>query len=193
MPAAIILLLASTAPRAESAATVRAASPTPQAAATAGRGAGASTRAKPFGIFRFSADNGPVQIHADTLKLNYKTRSVEFEGHVRATQSGTTLSSRSLKVTYGDKFNDIQRIVALGDVRMVQGGRWATGQKAVLDEVHRTVEMTGNPVIHDGPDQVAGKRIIIYLDSQKSVVEGASAVIFPREDSSGIGHGGSAR
>jgi hypothetical protein len=40
--------------------------------------------------------------------------------------------------------------------------------------------MTGTPVIHDGPDSVAGRRIIIYLDTEKSFVEGATAVIFPR-------------
>ena len=57
---------------------------------------------------------------------------------------------------------------------MTQGGRWATGQRAVLDEVKHTVEMTGQPVIHDGPDQVAGRRIIVYLDTEKSFVEGAT-------------------
>lgn len=160
---------------------------TPAAAASASPGrATPQSGSNPFGAFKFSASNGPVQIHADTLKLNYKTRSVDFQGHVRASQSGTTLNSQRLRVIYGDKFNDIQRIIATGDVRMVQGGRWATGQKAVLDEVHHTVEMTGNPVIHDGPNQVAGQRIIIYLDSEKSVVEGASAVIFPSQGSSRV-------
>ena len=43
--------------------------------------------------------------------------------------------------------------------------------------------MTGNPVIHDGPDQITGTKMLVYLDSQKSVVEGAArAVIFPHKD-----------
>jgi lipopolysaccharide export system protein LptA len=134
----------------------------------------------PFGMLKFSADNGPIQIKADSLDLDYKGNSVEFKGAVHAIQSGTTLTSKTLKVIYGEKFGDIRQVIALGDVKMSQGGRWATGQRAVLDEVKHTVEMTGEPVIHDGPDQVAGRRIIIYLDSEKSFVEGASAVIFPR-------------
>jgi lipopolysaccharide export system protein LptA len=134
----------------------------------------------PFGMLKFSADNGPIQIKADSLNLDYKGNSVEFKGAVHAIQSGTTLTSKTLKVIYGEKFGDIRQVIALGDVKMSQGGRWATGQRAVLDEVKHTVEMTGEPVIHDGPDQVAGRRIIIYLDSEKSFVEGASAVIFPR-------------
>lgn len=136
----------------------------------------------PFGMMKFSADNGPIQIKADSLNLDYKNNTVEFTGTVHATQSGTTLTSKALKVIYGQKFGDIKQVIALGDVKMMQGGRWATGQRAVLDEVKHTVEMTGEPVIHDGPDSVAGRRIIIYLDTEKSVVEGASAVIFPRDN-----------
>ncbi|MGO9057452.1 MAG: LptA/OstA family protein [Candidatus Binataceae bacterium] len=138
------------------------------------------SQSSPFGMLKFSADNGPIQIKADSLNLDYKANSVEFTGSVHAAQSGTTLTSKSLKVIYGEKFGDIKEVVAIGDVKMMQGGRWATGQRAVLDEVKHTVEMTGQPVIHDGPDQVAGRRIIIYLDSEKSFVEGATAVIFPR-------------
>lgn len=164
------------------------------AAAAAGKrstakkaGAAASSNGKtadqgsPFGMLQFSANNGPIQIKADSLKLDYKNNLVEFDGAVHATQSGTNLTSKSLKVIYGAKFGDIKQVIALGDVKMMQGGRWATGQRAVLDEQKHTVEMTGQPVIHDGPDSVAGSRIIIYLDSEKSFVDHANAVIFPNE------------
>jgi lipopolysaccharide export system protein LptA len=146
---------------------------------------GKNDQNSPFGMLKFSADNGPIQIKANSLSLDYKDNSVMFTGAVHAVQSGTTLTSNSLKVIYGEKFGDIKQVIALGDVRMSQGGRWATGQRAVLDEVKHTVEMTGAPVIHDGPDQVAGRRIIIYLDSEKSFVEGANAVIFPRTNDKG--------
>jgi lipopolysaccharide export system protein LptA len=152
------------------------------AASPKGKDAKGDAQSSPFGMLKFSADNGPIQIKADSLNLDYKGNSVEFKGGVHAIQSGTTLTSKTLKVIYGEKFGDIKQVIALGDVKMMQGGRWATGQRAVLDEVKHTVEMTGEPVIHDGPDQVAGRRIIIYLDSEKSYVEGASAVIFPRNN-----------
>jgi lipopolysaccharide export system protein LptA len=155
--------------------------------ATAGNKAGpaassdgkAGAPGSPFGMLQFSANNGPIQIKADSLKLDYKNNLVEFDGAVHATQSGTSLASKSLKVIYGAKFGDIKQVIALGDVKMMQGGRWATGQRAVLDEQKHTVEMTGQPVIHDGPDSVAGTRIMIYLDSEKSFVDHANAVIFP--------------
>ena len=133
-------------------------------------------------MLKFSGDNGPIQIKADSLDLDYKNNTVEFKGGVHATQSGTSLTSKTLSVLYGEKFGQIKQVVAMGDVKMMQGGRWATGQRAVLDEVKHTVVMTGDPVIHDGADSVAGRRIIIYLDTEKSFVEGATAVIFPRNN-----------
>lgn len=139
----------------------------------------------PFSAFKFSANNGPIQIRSNTLSVDYKSKLVQFQGDVHASQSGTTLTSKILKVVYGDKFDQIQTITAQGDVKVVQGGRWVTGQQAVLDEIHHTLDMTGNPVIHDGPDKVAGSRIIVYLDSQKSFVEGASAMIYPHASTDG--------
>ncbi len=150
------------------------------ASTTAAGDSKGGTQSSPFGMLKFSADNGPIQIKSDSLSLDYKANSVEFIGNVHAEQSGTTLISKTLKVLYGEKFGDIKEVIALGDVKMTQGGRWATGQRAVLDEVKHTVEMTGQPVIHDGADQVAGRRIIVYLDTEKSFVEDARAVITPR-------------
>lgn len=198
--AGLMLIVAGATParcaRAASAAATPAAAPSTAArpgAAAKKKGAGSAAsqtkgdakggpESSPFGMMKFSADNGPIQIKSDSLNLDYKNNTVEFIGTVHATQSGTTLTSKTLKVLYGAKFGEIRQVIAIGDVKMTQGGRWATGQRAVLDEVKHTVEMTGAPVIHDGPDSVAGRRIIVYLDTEKSFVEGATAVIFPRNN-----------
>ncbi len=144
-------------------------------------GSGAASDDHPFTAFSFSADKGPIDIKSDALSLDYKAKIIVFRGHVHGVQSGTDLTSDVLQVRYGKDFNDIQIVVADGHVKITQGGRWAIGDHAVLDQAARTIEMTGSPVIHDGPDEIAGSKILIYLDSQKSVVEGAHAVIFPRK------------
>jgi lipopolysaccharide export system protein LptA len=175
-----------------------------------------ATSSNPFGAMGFSTDNGPINIKSDSMDLDYKQNHVTFRGHVHAVQSGTTLVSDTLAVTYmsnqkdpsngrvkdqvkpgrplrtdpkGDPgsagMNQIKEVTALGHVKIDQGGRYATGDKAVFNQINRTVEMTGSPVVHDGPDQIAGTKILIYLDTQKSVVEGAHAVIFPRKSENG--------
>ncbi len=135
----------------------------------------------PLKNFGLNADHGPIDIRSDSMDLDYKGNQITFKGHVHVKQSGTLLNSDTLQVTYGGNFHEMKEIVALGHVKMEQGGRWASGDRAVLDQLKHTVEMTGSPVIHDGQDSIAGDRILIYLESQKSVVEGARAVIFPRK------------
>jgi len=142
---------------------------------------GAQGGASPFQALSFSSERGPIDIHSDTLDLDYKAHTVFYRGHVYATQGTASLSSDTLQVLYNGDFKDLKQAIATGNVRVAQGGRWATGEKAELNQDNHTVVMTGNPVMHDGPDQVAGTRILIYLDSQKSVVEKAHAVLFPNK------------
>ncbi len=114
------------------------------------------------------------------MELDYKANVVWYRGHVHVTQGTASLSSDVLQVITSEKMADLREAIATGNVRMSQGGRWATGDKARLNQVNHTVEMTGSPVIHDGQDEVAGTRILIYLDTEKSVVDNAHAVVFPR-------------
>ena len=146
------------------------------------RGVATSTDSQGFEA-PFSSSRGPINIKSDSLALDYKGKIVAWTGHVHALQSGTELMCDVLHAYYGADFNDIKLVVADHNVRITQGGRWATSDHAVLDQAARVITMSGNPVIHDGPDQITGTKVLVYLDSQKSVVEGpARAVIFPHKD-----------
>lgn len=135
----------------------------------------------PFSSLQFAGNKGPINIKSDTLNLNYKTNVVTFSGHVNAVQAGAILTSETLTVSYLKDFRQITNIVANGNVRMSQGTRFATGDHGVLDQTNHTVTLTGNPVVHDGEDQVTGTRITCHLDTGKCDVEGARAVFFPKE------------
>jgi lipopolysaccharide export system protein LptA len=130
---------------------------------------------------RLSSGKDPINIKSEKLQLDYEGRSVIFSGHVRATQSGSQLTSDSLRVNYGADFRDVKEMIASGNVRISQGTRWATGDHAVLDQTRHTVTLTGSPVVHDGEDQIAGTKITVHLDTNQSDVENARAVIFPHE------------
>ncbi|MGH7778239.1 MAG: LptA/OstA family protein [Candidatus Binataceae bacterium] len=137
-----------------------------------------------FGGLQFSNNKQPINIKSDTMALDYKGNSVLFTGHVNAVQATAHLTSDRLRVNYGQGFKDVKEMIADGNVRISQDTRWATGDHAVLDQTKHTVVLTGSPVVHDGTDQITGKRITVYLDTGKSVVEGARAVIFPKTSSS---------
>jgi lipopolysaccharide transport protein LptA len=131
----------------------------------------------------FSSSKGPIDIKSDSMSLDYKGKIIVWTGNVHAIQSGSDLLCDVMHVYYGADFNDVKLIVADHNVKITQGGRWSTSDHAVMDQVARTVDLTGNPVIHDGLDQITGTKVRIYLDTQKSVVDGpAQAVIFPHKD-----------
>jgi lipopolysaccharide transport protein LptA len=135
----------------------------------------------PFDVMKPSPERGPIRIRSDTLDLDYKAKQVFYRGHVHATQADAVLESDTLQVIYGANFNDIQQVIAIGNVRMTRGADVVTGKRAVLDEGKQTVVVTGDPVIQNGRDRVAGDRILVYLEKQRSVVENAHAVLYPRQ------------
>jgi lipopolysaccharide export system protein LptA len=114
------------------------------------------------------------------MSFDYKNNVVVFSGHVHAEQSGSELTSNTLHV-HMNKQSQIQEMIADGNVRMSQGQRWATGDHAVLDENVHTLVLTGNPVVHDGKDQIAGTKITVHLQTSVSEVTDPKAVIFPHD------------
>ena len=137
----------------------------------------------PFTGLQLSNSKSPIDINSESMSLDYKNHSVLWSGHVHANQANAQMTSDKLQVNYTDKdMKDMKDIVAMGNVRISQGTRWATGDHAVMDQKKRTAVLTGSPVVHDGQNQITGTRITIYLDTGQSVVEHARAVIFPHDE-----------
>jgi lipopolysaccharide transport protein LptA len=135
----------------------------------------------PFGALATS-NRGPISIQSDSLALDYKQNAVLFDGHVHANQADAQLTSNTLRVKYGkDDFHEVQDMVADGNVHISQGVRWCTSDHAVMDQRQHTVILTGSPICHDARDQIAGTRITVHLDTGRSDVEAAKAVIFPQQ------------
>jgi lipopolysaccharide transport protein LptA len=133
----------------------------------------------PFASFT-TGNRGPISIQSDSLALDYRQNAVVFRGHVHATQADGALVSNTLNVKYGKDFHTVQDMAADGNVRISQGVRWCTSDHAVMDQQQHTVILTGSPICHDARDQIAGTRITVHLDTGKSDVEAAKAVIFPQ-------------
>jgi lipopolysaccharide transport protein LptA len=134
-----------------------------------------------FAGLKFASGNQPIHITGDSMSVDSKRNSVVWSGHVRANQSGSQLTSDSLRLNYGQGFHDVKEMIASGNVRISQGTRWATGDNAVMDQTKHTVTLTGSPVVHDGEDQIAGTKITVHLDTNQSDVQNARAVIFPKQ------------
>jgi len=134
--------------------------------------------------FSLSAERGPVRIEAKTLEFEYRTGNLTYRGEVKVTQADIALSSDSLLVRLDtEKVGKPKEIVAEGNVRVVNGERVATGGRAVFDQATQTITLSQDAVLRDGPNEVAGEKVVVFLEEQRSIVEGGHdrvrAVLFP--------------
>jgi lipopolysaccharide export system protein LptA len=160
--------------------------------------------------FKTGSSKEPITITSDNLEYQYKDGIVVYRGDVLAVQGDVKVKSNELRITLvksddpkaakaGADLDDtsaskLQSVVAVGSVRIDQGARWAVGGKATFDQTNRTLVLTENPVLHEGQNEVAGDRVIVYLDENRSIVEGGrkrvKAVLFPGKDKENAGKPG---
>jgi len=115
----------------------------------------------------------PIRITSQQLEADNKSRVITFRGKVEAKQGEMTLTADLAQVFYEKKEegNEIREIVATGNVKMQEGERLATGQKAVFVNAEQKITLTGQPRIGQGKDMVSGEKIIVLLEEDKSFVE----------------------
>ncbi len=137
-----------------------------------------------LGHFALAAEHGPVTINAEGLEFDYRRQVLTYRGNVTVTQGDMTLHSEVLRVVLDPQVPEKPReVVAEGGVRIAKGDRLATGGRAAFDEATRTIILSDHATLRDGPNEVAGERVVVYLDEERSVVEGGDnrvrAVLFP--------------
>jgi lipopolysaccharide export system protein LptA len=137
-----------------------------------------------LGTFSLTSERGPVHIKSDELEFDYRARVLAYRGGVTVTQGDLKLSSDSLRIRFDpDARDSVREVVAEGSVHISKGQREATGGRAVFDQEKRTVTLSDDATLRDGPNEVAGERVVVYLDEERSIVEGGKdrvrAVLFP--------------
>jgi lipopolysaccharide export system protein LptA len=137
----------------------------------------------------------PLQITAARLEADQAQGIVTFSGSVKAVYGDATLYSDQLRVHFKPKpeppkgtpkspqdkadqsplgdvgAEKIDRIVAKGNVRMVQEDRVATGDEGIYYKDRDEVVLTGNPQLWRAENTLKGERIIFNLTTNKVLVE----------------------
>lgn len=121
-----------------------------------------------------SENRGPVEVSSDRMEADDQAQTLIFAGNAIASQDDVTIYGDRLTVKYRGEKREIEQVIAEGAVRIVQGERVATGEKAVLYHLEERIVMTGSPVVREGDNFVKGQKITIYLNDKRSVVTGGS-------------------
>jgi lipopolysaccharide export system protein LptA len=117
----------------------------------------------------------PTNITADTLTLNAKNRIFVYQGNVTVLQGDMKLLSKTLEGTYNEK-NQIQKLVAKGDVDITKQDIHATSQLAFYDAAAATITLTENPQLQQGESMLIADKIKVFLNENRSQAEGSVRV-----------------
>lgn len=129
--------------------------------------------APPGNIAKKDRSNLPITIKSNELSADNKGKTAIFKGKVVAKQGDITIYADTLTVNYGDEKNDVEKIEANGNVRIVQGNRIGTASHAVFDSKQGKITLTGNPKVMQGSaDTISGKTITYFIDEDKSTASG---------------------
>lgn len=128
----------------------------------------------------------PIEVTAQQLEAHQEQRKAIFSGDVVAKQGDITLYCDKLIVYSLPVEDQVDRLEALGSVRVVQLDRTATADRAIYRQLQGTLVLYGNAQVHQGQNLVTGEEITVYLQENRSVVKGGDsgrvkAVLFPNQ------------
>lgn len=131
-----------------------------------------------------AANREPLKIKSDTLHADNENKTATFEGKVVARQGDMTLYTDRLVITYSGSGQELSRVEAFGNVRILQGDRQASGAHAIYDPKVARIFLDGSPKVVQGDDLITGKLITYFVNEQRSVVtsgpnQRVEAVIHP--------------
>jgi len=125
-----------------------------------------------IGGFGLTGSREPIDITSDTVEANQKQNTVTFQGNVIAKQGNTTLYADTLIIYYDPNTQKLKEMMAIGNVKVVQLDRRATGQRATFHQGENKVVLDGEAVVREGENVIRGERLIFYIDEKRSVMEG---------------------
>lgn len=130
----------------------------------------------------------PITVKADHLQADNKGKIAVFTGKVVSRQEDVVIYSDRLEIYYGETSDDVDKIIAIGNVRIVQTNRVGTGGHAVFENKEGKITLTINPRVTQDKDTVTGKVITYFMDQDMSVVDSGDntrveAVIHPKAGS----------
>jgi lipopolysaccharide export system protein LptA len=137
---------------------------------------GPKNTAKPSGpidsnVFDADFSKEPTHISANTLTLKNKERVFVYSGNVSVKQGEMTLTSKTLEGYYSEN-NEIQRMIAKGEVVITKTDLKATGGQAVYEAATETVTLTEGPQVEQNGSILTADKIKVFLKEDRSQAEG---------------------
>jgi len=113
-----------------------------------------------------------IDITSDKVEVNWKENLIIFKGNAIARQKDIVIYADSLEAVIIEDGKGIDRVIAGGNVKIQQGLRVASCQKAVFYNLDQKVVLTGEPKVSEGDNIVSGDEIIFDIEKNRVEVKG---------------------
>lgn len=123
----------------------------------------------------------PVEVTADELSIDQSDGKATFAGNVLVVQGEVRMSAGSVTIEYsqGDEApNGISRLLASGGVTFVTASDAAEARDAVYSVADGTVTLSGDVLLTQGQNAIAGDRMVVNLTSGSGRMEGRVRTVF---------------
>jgi outer membrane protein assembly factor BamD len=117
----------------------------------------------------------PIDITSDKVETYSKENLIVFKGNVMVRQKDIVIYADSLEAVIIEDGKGIEKVIAGGNVRIQQGLRVASAQKAVFYNADQKVILTGEPKVLEGDNIVSGEEIIFDIEKDRYEVKGGSS------------------
>jgi len=123
--------------------------------------------------------NAPVDFEADRIEVQDRADRAVLAGNVKVRQGNLTLDSARLTVAYTGAITSgnptVQRLDASGGVVVKSPSETASGEFASYDLNRRLITMVGGVTLNQGANVLRGGRLVIDLNTGRSIVDGRSS------------------
>ena len=106
----------------------------------------------------------PIDITGDTAEF-YENLAIWY-GNVRVVQGVSILTTDRIEADLS-KDNDLTKIRAIGSVRYSNGNEAITGERALFDNIARTITITENVILTQGKQVMSAGAITYWIDTGK--------------------------
>lgn len=123
----------------------------------------------------------PVEVTADALDVDQADGTAVFSGNVVVGQGEMRLSATRVQVIYDTEKSAIARLIATGDVVLVNGPDAAEADAADYTIDTGIVIMTGNVLLTQGPNALSSEKLTVDLTTGTARMTGRVKTIFVSE------------
>lgn len=136
----------------------------------------------------------PVQITADTVDMNEKTRVAVYRGHVRMRQGSAEIHADRVEVRLRESENKVETMRVTGNPARLKvrpddkdEDVHASAREMIYRAIARRVELRGDALLRQGRNELGGEDITYDLDEKRLSATGGKsggrvhAVLYPKK------------